>query len=274
MFRNLVNQAVLEITLKTQSPLYIKYNNESLDPTAYDGTFIYTIKDNRRVPVLPGTSAKGVFRSRAEKILPGCCDIFNREKSCGDRILKEERDKNKKKENSNVFLGRERYEKSCPACKLFGSKVLKSRILFSDAVARDNFVISQRSSTPIDRITGAAKQGGLNSFEYVDYAEFDFQIVFVNFFNWHIKTILEIMKDINQGLVTFGGYSSKGFGRMAIEDVKLKVRYYGKRASDYQDNGIYCEKLFEGYDSIYKLFEKIDIAKEIGKVDLINEPVL
>ncbi len=277
MFKNLINQAILEFVMRTQSPLYIKYNTETLDPTAFDGTFIYTIRNNQRIPILPGTSAKGVFRSRAEKILPGSCDIFNKLRNCGDRILQEERrnnNNNQDKKVNNNFLGKERYEKSCPACKLFGSKALKSRILFSDAIARDNFVISQRSSTPIDRITGAAKQRGLNSFEYVEYAEFDCKIVFVNFFNWHVKTILEIIEDINEGLVTFGGYTSKGFGRMVVNDVKLTVRYYGKNPPGYQFNGIYGEKTISGLENIRTLFKNVNIAEEVRKVNLADEPVL
>jgi len=77
LFKRLENQAIIEFVLKTQSPLYIKQNTSTLDPTAFDGTYISSYVNDKRIPIIPGTSMKGVFRSYTDIFFGDvCCNIF------------------------------------------------------------------------------------------------------------------------------------------------------------------------------------------------------
>lgn len=260
MFKKLYNEAIVSFELKTVSPLFIRSGREDqLDPTAADNTYLTMYRDGELVPVMPGSSLKGVFRSCAEQLLPGSCDIFRA--PCAQRIRQEERNVSQRQQGAEFSIGKERYKLSCPACKLFGSTILKSRIYFNDAYPVGDYRIGSRASVAIDRITGAARGGALYEFEYVEDAVFKCSISLKNFFRWHIKLLFEIFDRIDQGLMCFGGLTSKGFGQMKIQNVNTVVRYYGKRqdVSGYTDKGFYKEKEIKGREAVLALLEDVSI---------------
>lgn len=268
MFSKLYNEAIIEFELETVSPLFIKSGEEDqLNPTSADNTYLAFYKDGKLVPVIPGTSLKGVFRSRAEEKLSDVCDLFSKY-NCGSKIKKMERDQ------KNKLNGEERYKNSCQVCKIFGSTVLKSRVQFSDAYPISNFKIGKRTSVAIDRITGASKGGALFDFEYVEYCNFKANIKFKNFYKWHIKLIIDIFKDINDGFVTFGGLTSKGFGRMKVKNVNLLVRYYNKskKNENYQEDGLYIYRKINGLENIMELLSSVEYGDE-GR-DISNEQAI
>ncbi|SDL41916.1 CRISPR-associated protein, Csx7 family [Clostridium cochlearium] len=274
MFSKLHNECILEFNMETESPLFIKSGEENpLNPTATDSSYLALYKDGKFVPVIPGTSLKGIFRSRAESILVGmnlyvCKIISNIKESCGSKIKANLYDKKKSD-------GKEKYDKSCSVCKIFGSNILKSRIEFEDAYSEDDWIIGKRKSVAIDRISGAAIGGAFYDFEYVEYGNFKCRIKLKNFFNWHIKLIIMVLQDINEGFVTFGGCTSKGFGRMKVSNLKAKVRYYNKKSKgEYEDKGFYIQRIFEE-DEIGKVIKNIKINENIIKgCDIENEHVL
>ncbi|MDO6354866.1 CRISPR-associated RAMP protein Csx7 [Caloramator sp. CAR-1] len=263
MFKKIYNEAIITYTLKTKSPLFIRSGKEEgLDPTKEDNTFITVHKDGQVIPFMPGTSIKGVFRSRAEKLLPNSCNLFS------GACLNQSDMKNKN--------GTERYKLSCPACKMFGSTALKSRVLFSDAYPVGKYFIGSRTSVAIERISGAAKQGALFNMEYVEDAEFKGEIRLQNFFKWHIKTLVEVFKDINNGFVTFGGLTSKGFGRMEVKEFNIKLRYYNKGLSNnnYADKGFYIEREINSLDELDGLLRNIQLNdNELRKGDLNEQAI-
>lgn len=270
MFKTLINEATLSFNLKTESPMFIKDgSNYSLDPTATDNTYITTFVDKIPTPYIPGTSIKGVFRSRAEKLLEGSCNIVSRQE-----CVRKDQVKNKD--------GKERYKMVCPTCKLFGSKIIKSRISFSDALAKGHYSKGKRTCVGIDRITGAPKKGLLYDMEYITDAAFFERINIVNFYKWHIKLILNILEDVDEGFVTFGAMTSKGFGRMNIEDVALKLRYYYKnnninkyyKGKGYRDKGFYYEKDIIGMGSIKEALKNIELSEKFIKDGEFNEQAL
>lgn len=269
MFSKLYNEAIIEFEIETVSPLFIKSGEEDqLNPTSADNTYLAFYKDGKLVPVIPGTSFKGVFRSRAEEKLTSACNLFSRD-NCGSEIKKIEKELKKK------LNGKERYEKSCPVCKVFGSTALKSRVQFSDAYPISGFKIGKRSAVAIDRITGASKGGALFDFEYVEYCNFKANIKFKNFYKWHIKLITDIFKDINDGFVTFGGLTSKGFGRMKVNNVNLLVRYYdkSKKNESYKEDGLYIYKKIDGLEHILKLLSNVEYGDAEGR-DISDEQTI
>ncbi|MBZ4663742.1 MAG: CRISPR-associated protein family [Caloramator sp.] len=263
MFKKLINEAIIEYKLETISPLFVKSGKETgLDPNLADNVCLKVYKDGVLTPVLPGTSIKGVFRSRTEKILKETCDILN--SPCVTN--KDAKDKSAK----------ELYKKMCPACKIFGSTATRSRISFSDAYP-ENYKIGTRKCVAINRVTGAAKDKALFDMEYVEWGQFTGKIKLTNFFKWQIKTIALLFKEIDEGYITFGGLTTKGFGMMKVKDFKLKLRYYNnpQNANGYNKVGIYLEKEINGYENILNLLSRIDLfsSNELNRSDF-NESAI
>lgn len=267
MFSKLYNEALITFTMEAVSPLFIKASEDSsLDPTAADNTYIAFYKDGKQVPVIPGTSIKGVFRSSAEELVKAIglepCDVLNR--PCGRGIDKK-------------LSSKDKYDKSCPICKLFGTTTMKSRIYFSDAYVEGDYKIGKRTSVGIDRITGASKRGALFDFEYVEYGKFKSQIKLKNFFEWQLKLLFDLFDRVNDGLITFGGLTSKGFGKIKIDDVNLEIRYYNESAKShgYIEKDYYWIKEIKGLEKIKEALKTIRIDVNTSKrCELENEQAL
>ncbi len=254
MFGQIKNEAVLTFDIITQGPLFIREGGDnSLDPAAVDGKYITTYKDGKLEPFIPGTSLKGAFRSRAERILRnnGACDIINKKDCIPNNKYKPQ-------------TGFERYKKSCPICRLFGSNVIKSRITFGDAHVVGDYKVGQRTCVAIDRITGASKNKALYSFEYLENAIFKEKISLQNFEPYQIKLLLELIKVMNEGFLTLGGLTSKGFGCVKAENLQLKIKQYCKEdlsSKNYGFKDYYNIKTIKGFDEILKLVSYVDLTK-------------
>lgn len=214
MFRILKNECIITFDLKAVSPLCIRSGeNIELDPSLPDSQFIRSYHDGEYQVVIPGSSIKGVFRSRAEKMLKGSCNIFG--DSCAKKIGKK-------------LSIDEKYMLSCPACRMFGNTIVKSRIEFKDAFPDKNTVkLSTRRNVGIDRVTGSSKKGALFESEVLEQGTFKVEITAKNFFLWQMKVMLQIIDDINDGYVAFGGVTSRGFGKMRIDNAGVLIREYG-----------------------------------------------
>lgn len=269
MFSKLYNEALITFTMETMSPLFIKASEDStLDPTAADNTYMAFYKDGKQVPVIPGTSIKGVFRSSAEELIEEHCDVLSH--SCG-REIDEKFSKEDKKDVKKI------YDYCCPICKLFGTTTMKSRIYFFDAYAEEPYRIGKRTSVGIDRITGASKRGALFDFEYVEYGKFKTQIKLKNFFGWQLKLLFDLFDRVNDGRITFGGLTSKGFGKMKIDDVNLEIRYYNKSTEPqgYIEKDYYRTKEIKGLEKIKELLGSIEIDENtIRRCELEDEQAL
>lgn len=261
MFSNLKNELILYFNLKTESPLFINSGEDnSLNPSAVDGTYLSTYKNGKLEPFIPGTSLKGAFRCRAERLIENACDIV-----AGRDCL------NEKEEKKAKTTGYDRYVRSCPVCRLFGSKVLRSRITFSDCFVKGKYTTGERTCVGINRVTGAAKKGALYNMQYIENAVFEGKITIQNFEPYQLNLILYLFNEMSEGFITLGSMTSKGFGNLKGQNFILKVRYYGNNnhLEGYEDKGYYKEKVIEGYSNILELVKDIDFTKisRGGEVD-------
>ncbi|MCX7921554.1 MAG: CRISPR-associated RAMP protein Csx7 [Clostridia bacterium] len=217
MFKNMINECIIRFDLKAESPISIRSGDKlELDPSLPDNQFIRSWHNGEQSVVIPGSSIKGVFRSRAEKYMKDSCDVFSNK--CFREI-------NRKR----LAAAKEKYNESCPACKLFGNMSLRSRIDFRDAFpVKDTVKMATRHNVGIDRAKGSAKNGALFEPEVLEEGTFEVEIVIKNFFLWQLKVIMQVFNDINEGFVTFGGVTSRGFGKMSAAISSIKIREYGK----------------------------------------------
>lgn len=258
MFKELKNECIITFDLITNGPLLIRSGDSSqLDPTVPDIQFIKGVQDGKLKPVIPGSSIKGVFRSKIERILYSiyeCCDIFDKENNC--RIKYKGRN------------GAERYNESCPACKMFGNFGLKGRVQFKDAFAKDGYKLGRRTNVGIDRITGASIKGALFQPEVLEEGCFPCEIKLENYFRWQIKLLIYVMSEINEGYVTFGSSTSRGFGNMKCEKLKVISKEFG----DFED-GFYKINEYE-LDELTEVLKNTKIEKkEIKEVNLDGQAI-
>ncbi|WP_018084486.1 RAMP superfamily CRISPR-associated protein [Desulfurispora thermophila] len=222
MFKTLYNQARLTFQVLVDGPLLIKAGGEaaSLDPTLPDMQFVRAFHGGRETVYLPGSSLKGVFRSRAEQILRTlggyCCMVFGATESC----LKFEKEASKYKE------GWRRYQRACLACRLFGSPFLKGRALFADAYPVGPVRLGVRSNVGINRITGGAQKGSLFQPEVVEEGTFQVKIELVNYFTWQLVLLLYVLRDLHDGLLGLGMGGTRGYGRVQVCGLEIDLRDY------------------------------------------------
>lgn len=259
MFKELKNEFKLNFKLKVDSPLCIQSGEDSIDPTLPDMQCIRSYKGGKNVVFIPGSSLKGVIRSRCEKIFniiageQRCCNITEGNKAqCN-------------KESGND--GKEVYYKLCPACKMFGSMALGGRFKFKDAYPENGeFKTGYRNSISVNRITGATSKGAKYDFEVVEDGTFDVTITGENFELYQLKVLLWAMQDINDGYVTFGYAGTRGNGKMLVEDMELNIRDFRQtrptRLTGYNNE---CGAPLEYIEKNYYFEGKI-----VGKDNILN----
>lgn len=211
MFRALQIEAVIHYALVPETPISLRRGGTNpVDPGMPDGQVVKHWKEGRWVPVIPGSSLKGAFRSRAEQMLKGMGfdvdDVFD--KNSGSHKAKS--DGNKR--------GEDLYFKQCAASRLFGSLALGSRIFFEDAVPRDPSAVrlGLREGVGISRLTGGPAPGVLYTYEVVEAGEFVGRIVVQNFELWHLKLLAALLEDLHTGHLRLGAATSRGLGRVRL----------------------------------------------------------
>ncbi len=226
MFARLTNEVILAFALRNEGPLLINSGTSAKIRPCHDLSFIRTMHNGKETIYLPGSSIKGVFRSRYEQIMrfleQDVCNMFDSNNTCKNKIDKEE--------EKTTLTGKELYDLCCVVCKLFGSLKLGGRITFSDAYpVDDDWKLGMRHGVGIDRITGASVKGALYDMEVLEDATFEIRCKLTNFKLYQLRTVLWILEDIQEGLVAFGMGTSRGYGQMRLDErreVQLIYRNY------------------------------------------------
>jgi CRISPR/Cas system CSM-associated protein Csm3 (group 7 of RAMP superfamily) len=199
-------------------------------------------------PVLPGSSVRGVLRSQVERIARtlatraaggdlarfaaacGACDPFRSYPSdavapalasCAARDDRAE--KTRKASLPAADAGVSPAPGLCAGCELFGSTVQGSRLWIADAPIDSEAEYRLRDFVAIDRFTGGA----------LEHAKFDALPLYsprfrVSLLLWQhadgeLGALSLALRDVHDGLVTFGAHGSRGFGRARVVDVSLSV---------------------------------------------------
>lgn len=221
--RNIPNFCSLKYKLFFMEPFLIKSGDPSMPGSEeLDARFITTTcwNENSWVekPYLIGSSLKGVYRSRCEKIvrtLGGfACDPQEQEKkrelkSCGEKLREREK--------------QEIYKESCLVCRLFGSSSMKSRIRVSSAFSNCEIPMKKMDYVAIDRFTGGAAEGKKFNSQIGLNGEFDGKIVLNNFEIWQLGLLAYLFKDLYLEDVRVGYGKYKGYGKCkaVVTDVEI-----------------------------------------------------
>lgn len=230
MFRKLYNQAVLTGELEPDGPILIVQGGAALDPVVPDLAFVRTRQGDQSTVYLPGSSLKGVLRAHGERLLatyiglPAAESPFAKKRHAPRRGEAERR--RKKNDTAGV------YKLSCEADRLFGSLQIAGRFRIGDAYPTkssrtDANATEIRYGVAIDRSKQSTFGGALFEQEAVTGGRFHFQATFENFELWMVSLVLQVLRDLDVGLVQIGHAKSRGFGSVHVLSPALELRYPG-----------------------------------------------
>jgi len=232
------NRIIVSGKIVATKPLHIGASDNGIDPVQVD---LPVLKDTYRRPLIPGSSLKGVLRSRLEAILKNpalkgswtSCNIINDDESCIEKHIKDIKARNK---DNYRAMAEEIYQKSCDVCKLFGNKQMSARVQIKDMMfIGEKLEFERRDGVGIDRDTETAYPGAKYNFEIVPAgALFDFYMVAENLGEKQRKLLNLILKLLRDGEVSVGGYTTRGLGQIKLIDEKIDeidknniASYYG-----------------------------------------------
>ena len=238
----LLRNTEIEGFLVNIEPIHVGTGKEPPLGATVDQAFIRISYKEHDSPYIPGSSLKGLFRSYATAIAKNkgmdacsglakqtCMDIKSPrnpdfgEISLGSFIEKELR------EGNTIKAMEEFYESACLMCKVFGSPSYAGRVFFEDAYPIDRegkiipFRFGARTGIAIDRRTGAVMGHALYTVEYVEPgARFKMRIKCANIPNYALGILAMVLRMIDRGEIKIGGFKSRGFGSVRIEDLRFR----------------------------------------------------
>ena len=240
------NYCVVDIEYSLLAPTVINQGFIA-DPDEVDITFV-TSQVNvdgelTDTAYLPGSSLKGVLRSRGEKIvrtlsaihakenglvyekIVAACDPLETSKNqelraCGEFFKAIEEKRKKEKEEPVLLDWQKLQEHACLTCLLFGSTHFAGRIKVIDAYPES--VVNKEHSkkfdhVAIDRFTGGAREGA--KFEarlliHENTPKFFGQLILRNVEPWQLGMIAFVLKDLYLGDIRVGYGKTKGYGKL------------------------------------------------------------
>ncbi|KCZ73381.1 CRISPR-associated protein, Csx7 family [Candidatus Methanoperedens nitroreducens] len=199
MFEKLESRALIQYTIKTKSDLHIGGHGTTA-PAEVDSP---VLKNDRDLPIIPGSSLKGVLRTEMERLLKG----LNIDTCAVPDVCKSKKRK----------VGSE-----CPVCMLFGGAELAGSVRIKDATANSKKTVI-RDGVAIERKTRKAKGGAKYDIEAVPYGtEFYGEAVIENpdisgNKNAKLGAFLSLIEFFNYCSGGIGHATSRGFGQVSIE---------------------------------------------------------
>jgi CRISPR-associated RAMP protein (TIGR02581 family) len=232
--RVLLRETVIEGELVNEGPLRIGVGRETPLGSSVHLALIRIRYQGEAKPYIPGSSLKGVFRTNAglllsikdPKIKP--CDGLARS-TCVDRddlgvFIEKMLREGRAEEAMKSF-----FEKACLLCKVFGAPYYAGRVSFSDTYPIQPYTIGTRAGISINRRTGAVYTGPY-TVEYIEPgAVFSFKMYARNLPNYVLGMLAATIRRINEGEAKIGGFKSRGFGKVRIEELKIMNRDSGSK---------------------------------------------
>ncbi len=222
------------------------------------GTELPVMRDSLGRPYIPGSSFKGAWRGYLEALVRGmapsgvdprplACDPTSNDEAAlclsasGMRALKNAYG------NDDTGLAQAVADRSCLACRTFGSPWLASHVRVRDLPVADGEWLGQfqvRDGVAIDRDKGTVAEGPYDYEVVPAGTRFALHIVAENLAPWQRGLLWLGLRALERGDVALGGFTSRGLGW-----VKLKQRQV---------------RLVEGARALLDLLRGVEAGREIG----------
>jgi len=207
------------------------------------GTDLPVVRDALGRPYIPGSSFKGVLRSRLESLIRAARD--HRKLACNPtetdewcitaakirefkRQLEEDvRNGKVDRHERDEVLTQRIINDSCLVCLTFGSPWLASRVLVRDLLVDEDLWFGQfqvRGGVAIDRDTETASEGKLYDYEVIPPgARFGFHLIVENGEPWQWGMLFAGLRTIENGSLPIGGSKSRGLGWVKLDLVERRL---------------------------------------------------
>ena len=228
MFDRFENRVILTGRVIAKTGLHIG-SGGSLEPVGSNNP---VVRDAQGKPYIPGSSFKGVLRSRIEAILWGLnpeedkdrirsCNPVVEDEWCVKRErMNELREKVRQGELNDDRLTDALLKESCAVCKLFGSPWLASKVQIKDLYITGEWLdyVEVRDGVAIDRDTETAAERRKFDFEAVPSGTtFALKIVVENTEPEELGLLFVGLGEFNNGGASLGGIVSRGLGKVSVE---------------------------------------------------------
>jgi CRISPR-associated protein Csm3 len=264
--QQLHNRYCFEGELELITPLRISSGRASDDT---DAPFMRSFEGT---PYIPGSSLRGAIRSEVERIIATVggvtglrtCTLFEKG-DCAEKVrdflLKLEEKESNERENKTKEERIAEFAKKelCDVCKLFGSTVYASRLIFEDALPVDGEIHNRiRDGVGIDRDTGAARDGAKFDYEVIEHSNngpfFGFKMVAENVNGQDKKIINLILNLLKHGLYV-GGKRAGGLGKVRLRETDNRVC----KVTGFENPKSLWEALVSGRE----IYESLDWKEEV-----------
>ena len=242
MFDKFINRYMINGEIVAVTALHIG-GTEDFHPNVSTNPFF---RNAQGLPIIPGSSLKGVLRSFAQQLLSGY-DMGNNsggiwtcseDNPCIDeneiKKLLQRKDSDAEKEIGEYLFGKkgiygtadDKHGRLCTVCRLFGSRYSGAKFYIRDAkVIEDSFIgeFEIRSGVAIDRNLGV--NSGNSKFEVEVVPEgtrFEFCAILENVDEVEWEFVQVLLRAVNLGLVSVGGMKSRGLGSVRLENLKYQ----------------------------------------------------
>lgn len=240
--RILLREVVFEGDMRNITPIRVGAGKEAPLGSLVDLAVVRIRRNGREETCIPGSSLKGLFRSAAEpfvrmknpRVQP--CSGIARDNCMmlgerGEYLLNEiqylQRTE-KSAEAMKLF-----FEKTCLLCKIFGAPSYAGRVIFQDAYLKSEASYGVRTGIAIDRRTGAVFRGQFYQVEYVEPdACFGFTLRARNLPNYALGLLSKLIFMIRDGELKVGGFKTRGFGTVTLENPTLTIINYRNDGAD------------------------------------------
>jgi CRISPR/Cas system CSM-associated protein Csm3 (group 7 of RAMP superfamily) len=250
--------SIKEITLKIKTIEFMRIGAEK-SSSRITGSDLPILLDPKGIPFIPGSTIKGMFRSEFSRLLYGKGEQYLKQTFHTDKVEEDEKNISRflSKVNSSINESQDRVNKiveciynslSGKDCSvdqggqeikiklgiidlLFGSSLMMSPLIFTDAVTKYNTDIATRYHIKIDRDTNKVSKGALVNLEAINPdTEFEGKIIYRrgDFGNDSVIDLafVKLIEFFNGKELLIGGWKSRGYGLINLtlsSPVEIKV---------------------------------------------------
>lgn len=228
----------VDATLKATGPL-LTNDTVSAGLTNFDHAPALLQWGDWTQPVLAGSGLRGVIRSHAERLArtlatlkaadkneflrtcPACSPVAGKAEqplaSC-DSLLRQN------EVPTDTEVGDEQL---CLGCRLFGSSWRGSRLLLEDAAfaGQEAPKLKMLDFLAIDRFTGGGADGAKFDALALWKPTFTLRLHLENPEPWELGWLALVLRDLQSQWLTVGMGAAKGFGRVKLEDLDMRLGY-------------------------------------------------
>lgn len=238
MFYKFKNRYLITGEVVATTAIHIGAAQNEFIPNGNKNPFFRNAED---LPIIPGSSLKGMMRSFMEQILTSDCgaEIFCGGNTCSEeepcvnnksgeyKKLLESKEADAERKLSHYLYGGEGTDgKLCTVCRLFGSTNNSAKLFVRDAKVIESTFQSDfeiRSGVSIDRDLGKSKNNQLYNLEVVpEGTSFEFYAILENADEREWVSVKKLLQAMKLGMISIGGMKSRGLGGMELQKIKYQ----------------------------------------------------